>query len=839
MPIMRDLSAAQIAFQIAGESADQFLVTRYRGTEGLCRLYRFDIDVVCDDTLVEFDALVGRACVLSVNTNEGGRWFHGIVGRLELTNETVGQCYYRIEMVPAVWTLTHRYSSRIFQNKSTIEIIEEVLHGAGVSGDKFRVGPLEQTYAPREFCVQYRETDFNFICRLMEEEGIWWYFDQREDGHVLVLADSTAAYQTMEGGSELTFRSPTGFNIELDHVSRFSRSQAVRPGAVVLRDYSFESPRLDLESRHDLGRDGALEFSDYPGEYDKRRAGDALARLRTEEFEAGRVVAHGRSNCPRLRPACKFELFDHPSEKLNGEYLLTAVTHVGRQSSPRTVDHASGRSALLDPGLHQSLIAARQSDDSEVRRLAEAILQVSGKLGRRESVAHQEPADWLFHGGQVSNDLSSIAIALGLGPREALSLGGWTHDSGVGLSQTETASVYECQFECIPATVVYRPSRVTPWPVMRGSQTARVVGPEGEEIHTDPYGRVKVQFNWDRQGRFDERSSCWIRVSQGSAGGQYGMMFLPRVGQEVIVDFLEGDPDRPIITGRVYNADQMPPYALPAEKTKSVIKTNSTPDGGGANEIRFEDLKDSEQILVHAQKDLHIRANHDRVTSVDRDDHISIAGDRIELISKSRHSEVRLDALTKIGGKRLTEVAGDVGEEFKSNHSEKVAGAYHLKAGRKIVIDAGEELTLKVGGNFIKIDAGGVTILGKMVKINSGGSAGSASLVGLKAPKRPLVADTVKPGADVHYSDAGDVPAGGPIEAVKGRRFRTSWIEVEVVDEEGRPVVGEAVDIIGPEGEPLHGITGADGVAHILVPKPGDCGITFPNLDGFAWEQLS
>src|SRR5205085_10995964 len=221
-----------------------------------------------------------------------------------------------------------------------------------------------------------------------------------------------------------------------------------------------------------------------------------------------------------------------------------------------------------------------------------------------------------------------------------------------------------CRFECIPANVTYRPSRTTPWPTMRGTQTARVVGPRNEEIHTDEYGRVKVQFHWDREGRFDENSSCWIRVSQGMAGGQYGMMFLPRVGQEVVVDFLEGDPDQPIITGRVYNGDHMPPYELPKEKTKSCIKTNSSQGAGGTNEIRFEDLKGSEQLLLHAEKDLHVRAKNDRVASIEHDDHLTVRKNRYELVKKSRHSEVRLDLLTKVGGNQLTRVAGDVGEEF-------------------------------------------------------------------------------------------------------------------------------------------------------------------------------
>src|SRR5262249_39869542 len=202
MPVLRDLSAAQLAFQIGDADIDQFLVVRFRGVEGLCQLYRFEIDLVCSEESIDFESYVGQACVLSVNTANGTRWFHGIVSRLELTNETIGQSYYRAEVVPAIWTLTHRYCSRIFQGKTVIEIIQNVLENAGVQSDSVRIGPLQSKHEPRDYCVQYRETDFNFICRLMEEEGIWWYFEQQEERHVLVLADSPSAYQPIEGETE-------------------------------------------------------------------------------------------------------------------------------------------------------------------------------------------------------------------------------------------------------------------------------------------------------------------------------------------------------------------------------------------------------------------------------------------------------------------------------------------------------------------------------------------------------------------------------------------------------------------------------------------------------------
>ncbi len=831
------MSAAQHAFQILGGEVSQFLVVRFRGTDGLCQLYRFEIDLVCTDEKVDFESFVGKSAVLSINTANGARWFHGIISRFEHTNETVGQSSYRAELVPAVWLLTHKYGSRIFQNKTVPEIIAAVLEKSGLSGNRVRIGPFQGKHEPREYCVQYRETDYNFICRLMEEEGIWWFFEQTQDGHVFAAADSVSGYKALEGDAKLRYQPPTGLNVEEEHVFRFRRSCSVRPGAVVLRDFNFENPPLDLEVKSDCQRDAGLEFSDYPGEYLQQDAGGELARLRAEEFEAGRTLGVGQSNSPRLAPACTFELTHHPSDACSDKYLITSLVHQGRQSTTRTTTGSNGRHSLLDARVHQSLIAARQNDNMMIRELAEGLLQIASRLRRGDPTAHRALSKWVFHAGQVSKDLSTVASALGSDPSAVLSVANLLEDPSDGTSIDEDASEYECRFECIPSRLAYRPPRVTPWPVMRGSQTARVVGPKGEEIHTDKYGRVKVQFNWDREGKFDDKSSCWIRVSQGLAGGQYGIMFIPRVGQEVIVDFLEGDPDRPMITGRVYNADQMPPYTLPDEKTKSVIKTHSTKGGGGTNEIRFEDLKDKEQILLYAQKDLHVRVNNDRVESIDHDDHLTVREHKYELVKKSRHSEVKLDLIERIGGKQLLEVKGDLGEEIKGNHSEQV-GAYYLHAGKKIVIEAGSEITLKVGGNFVKIDADGVTILGTKVKVNSGGSPGIGSAIAIAAPQEPLLADTVKPGKDVTYTGGETLGLSEVPPDVKGHESKPSWIEIEMVDEEGQPVVGEVIELLGPQGEKLSGVTGEDGVAHIRVPEQGNCEISFVNLDPAAWERI-
>ena len=498
MPLVQDLSQAQIAFQISGQAVDQFEAIRYRGTEGLCQLYRFEIDLAAAGTGLPLNDLVGKTAVLSINTPTGERWFHGIVGRLEITGETVGQTYYRAELVPTAWLLTHRYHSRIFQKKSSKDIITQILTDAGIASDHVK-WQLSGDHPQREYCVQYRETDYNFIARLMEEEGIWWCFEHSKDKHVLIIADSSSAYAAIEGEAKLQYRAPSGLLPEADHVFRFSLAQSVRPGAVVLNDYNFEKPAQKLEAKDDAGRDQSLEFCDFPGEFTEESRGTALAKLRKEEFQALRIHAAGQAICKRLSPGRTFELTEHSVSSLNGQYLITSITHEGKQSVTRTTA-AEGRASVLDARLRQSLLAARADNSPVVRDLAEALLQIVSRLQAGDPTARRALTAWLYHAGQVARDLPSAAVVSGGSPVDWLTIPNLISDVARSTIIDYDAPVYQNSFECIPATVTYRPPRVTPWPVMRGTQTARVVGPQGEEIHTDNYGRVRVQFDWDREG---------------------------------------------------------------------------------------------------------------------------------------------------------------------------------------------------------------------------------------------------------------------------------------------------------------------------------------------------
>jgi len=412
--------------------------------------------------------------------------------------------------------------------------------------------------------------------------------------------------------------------------------------------------------------------------------------------------------------------------------------------------------------------------------------------------------------------------------------------------------------------------------VMRGTQTARVVGPQGEEIYTDEYGRVKVQFNWDRAGKFDENSSCWIRVAQNFAGGQYGIMFIPRVGQEVVVDFLEGDVDKPIITGRVYNADHMPPYKLPDEKTKSVIKTHSSKGGGGTNEIRFEDLKDKEQLFLQAQKQMDTRVKGSHNHTVGGTYHLHIGGEKgdeqwgdyRQLVHENKHTHVKQEVRTwieldeshqvdgmvsvKVGGTRSTDVGGDVVDKFGANHKHEVTMTYALKA-LSIKLEASTGIELKCGGSSIVLTPAAIFIVGgPLVNINSGsgppvGPVMAAATAPVK-PDDPGVADKSDPGKDTTYAGGEEPEPGEPLPEVAGHEFEPpeekpkeeekSWLKIRLVNDAGEPVPGEKYRITCPDGSIKEGRLDANGMAEVKLAAPEECEVTFPDLDGEAWHPL-
>ncbi len=664
---------------------DVLLFRRMQGRERLGRLFEYQVDVYSQDDSIDFNDLLGENITVRLYRPEQDdeRYFNGFVSRFsQLTTYEQRYAAYRLTLRPWCWFLTRTADCRIFQDMTAPDIIKQIFSDRGFSDFEER---FSESYRSREYCVQYRETDFDFISRLMEEEGIYYYFKHDNGKHILIMADNYSAHESV---GEIPYYPEANPNQrEVESVFRWSLNAQLQPGKFALRDFDFKIPTKDLGSTTPIPREHAqaeYEIYDYPGEYVETADGDHYSKVRIQELHARFETLDGQSDARAISTGELFSLTKHGRRDQNREYLLTG-------------------------------------------------------------------ADYTL----VSNKL----------------------ETGQGASDEP---LYDCRFTVIVAQQPFRPERITPRPLIRGPQTAIVVGPSGEEIHTDEFGRVKCQFHWDRYSQADDTSSCWIRVSQGWAGKKWGMMFLPRVGQEVIVEFLEGNPDDPIITGRVYNGDNMPPYDLPAEKTKSTIKSLSSKGGGGFNEIRFEDLKDSEQIFIHAQKDQDIRVLNDLKEWVGNDSHRIVKkshfeqiegdthlivkegesgkGNRLELVEGDQHLEIKRNSNAKIGESLSLDVTDDIDAKAGQNYAlEASSGDIHLKAGTNVVIEAGTQITLKVGGNFITISSSGVDVKGTMINLNSGGSAGSgkgSSPDAPTAPTEPLEADEDAPGEITEVSAA-------------------------------------------------------------------------------------
>ncbi len=580
-------------------------VVQLVGTEALSELFQFEIHLISRDRTVSFADVVGASACLTIAIEGSPRFVHGEITRFEESDEGGQGIVYRAILVPRIARLRHRVDMRIFQALTVPQIIEQVLDGAGIPKSGYRLS-LSRAYAAREYCVQYRESDLEFVRRLMDQEGMIWSFEHSAADHVLVLSDSSFARRDVPGFFRLRYSSEQGLT-GAEHVTRFRYGEEVSPGKVTLRDYDFKRPGLLLEGAR--GDDPDLEVYDYPGSFQDPRAGAELAAIRLDQAQTRQRVGVGEGTCASMSPGFAFTLINHPNDALNKRYLLTSVKHRGAQP------------------------------------------------------------------------------LMGEGPR----------------IKTES---YSNTFECSPDGASYRPAAASKIPVVMGPQTAIVVGPSKEEIFTDEHGRVKVQFHWDRRGKRDEKSSCWIRVSQGWAGGAWGAMYIPRVGHEVIVEFLEGDPDRPIITGRVYHGVNVPPYTLPAEKSKSTLKSRSTPDGQGSNELRFEDKRGEEQVYLHAEKNWDIHVNHDKTQSVGHDESLQVGHDRSRSIGHDERAVVGNDQTSKVGRDRSEAVARDarldvgrgMAETIKENRQIKVGGDQNESIGHDMRLQVGHDRSEVVMG---------------------------------------------------------------------------------------------------------------------------------------------
>jgi type VI secretion system secreted protein VgrG len=555
--------------------AAELTVDGFTGTEGLGHLYEFQIDFHGrGEEPLEAAELLGAEALLTVVVPGGvPRYLHGKVRSVQALGRRGGLWRYRVWVVPQLWWLTRVQRSRIFQGKAVPDILQAVLREAGVEVKL----SLSGGYAAREYCTQYRETDFAFLSRLMEWEGLFYFFEHTADGHTLVVGDSPSVHEALPGGAALPLREEGGRATEGEYLSVLQRVHRLRPGKVHLKDYDFEKPSLDVSGRAQDGSSGvpALEVYDYPGEYVAPAVARSTARVRLEEVVQAARTLEAEAVCPRLTPGYRFEVEDDGTHA--GEYVVVEVRHTGRQ--PETT---GGREAAGD--------------------------------------------------------------------------------------------LYRNQLKCMPARVPFRPRRTTPTPHIPGPQTATVVGPAGEEIHTDEHGRIKVQFHWDREGRRDERASCWVRVGQTWAGPGWGALYLPRIGQEVVVRFLEGNPDRPLIAGAVYNGANSTPYTLPDERTKSTLKSASSLGSDGFNEVRIEDAAGEEEIFAHAQKDEELRTENDKDQEVRAYEEHLVKKDRAITVEGNQKLEVRLEDTSLVRGNQSLEVMENRSTLTAASHDEAVRG---------------------------------------------------------------------------------------------------------------------------------------------------------------------
>ncbi|MBR0673272.1 type VI secretion system Vgr family protein [Neoroseomonas soli] len=591
---------------------DKAVLTEVEGEDAISKPFLFRIRFSTEEPAEKVQKLLGTEVTLWFGrpgesdlgiTGVERRPLHGHFSRLTRGFAQRGDATeWRAEVVPALWFLSRTSDCRIFQEKSVPDIVKAVLDLHGVKNVQMK---LTGSYDPLDYCVQYRETALDFISRLMEQNGIFFWHEHEMNRHTLVIADDNGSTFAAPFSNDL----PITGREDSDAIRRLDEDFAVRSGKWSLRDFNFETPSVDLEvnepTQIDVEQMKSRERYDYPGLYPDKGLGKQAARLQIEREEAFHQQRRGESGVAGFNAGMRVKIEGIE----DSEVLITEVRH------------------------------------------------------RAEDYSHWTTQAW--------------------GRRQP------------------TEPHYDNEFVCIPKSVKFRPERVTPKPSVHGPQTAIVTGPSGEEIHTDKYGRVKVQFHWDRLGKKDDKSSCWIRVSQGWAGQNWGQIHIPRIGHEVIVDFLEGDPDRPIITGRVYNAESQVPYGLPANKTQSGIKTNSTKGGGGSNEYRFEDKKGSEQIYIHAEKDYDTEVENNETRKVG----LKGTGDRTTTIKNNETLTVGNDKNTTVNG-HFTEliqktefraVTGDVTETFMANETRTIASSMTETIGASVTQTIGASFTQTVG----------------------------------------------------------------------------------------------------------------------------------------------
>ena len=594
---------------------DKLLVQSYEGEEELSGFFHYRLKLLSEDSSLSFDDIVGKKVTLQIPLSSGGsRYVNGIVGRFAQAGRDRRFAYYVADVYPWLWLLTMSANCQIFQNMSTPDIVKKVFSDLGFSDFQDK---LTATYQPREFCVQYRETAFAFVSRLMEEEGIFYFFSHDSSSHTMIMADDSTSWAACAGLTTARYAGDPGDWVADDVITECSSAQTVTPAQYKLDDYNFLTPDTDLLATVS-GSDASLSIYDFPGLHSKQSQGETIAGIRLSALELPAKLLSGASRVRGLAAGVKFTMSSHYRADLNGDYVVSS-------------------------------------------------LQVTG-------------------------------------------------------TQTEYAN----SFEAFPASATYRPATRTPRPSIPGSQPALVVGKSGEEIWTDQYGRIKIKFYWDQSNAQDETASCWIRVASPWAGKQWGSISIPRIGQEVVVTFFEGNPDRPIVIGSVYNAGQTVPYTLPDDQTKSTIKTNSSKGGSGFNELRFDDKAGSEEVFLQAQKDLNVNVLNCHTSTVTKDEALTINGKRILSVTGDEAHTNKANFSSDISGNFTLKVSGNISIEASGSVAIKSGSTFENQAGTSLTNKAGTDMTNDAGTTLTNkaaasqtVDGGGMlTLKGGLVKIN-------------------------------------------------------------------------------------------------------------------------
>ncbi len=606
MPV--DYQQQNLAIQLTTPfGPNKLLVRNFQGEERISGLFHYRIEMFSEDFSLSFDTITGQPITLQIAQSSGDiHYVNGVVGTFSQTGSDGRVAFYTADIYPWLWLLTFSAGCKIYQNMSTPDIVKKVFQDLGFSDFEDK---LTGSYQPREYCVQYRETAFSFVSRLLEQEGIFYFFTHDSSSHKLVLADDASAWPTAQGLTKARFTVDETAWIADDVVSRVTSEQHVVSGQFKCDDYNFETPETDLLASAD-GSDTSRSVYDFPGLYATQSSGESIASLRLAALEVNKTRIRGDSLCRAFYSGLKFTLSGHFRADTNGDYVIDTLSVEG---SP---DH------------------------------------------------------------------------------------------------------YSNSFEAFPAATPFRPPLRTPTPAIPGTQVAVVVGKSGEEIWTDQYGRVKVQFFWDQDGKHDETSSCWIRVSQPWAGKQWGGIFLPRIGQEVIVAFLDGNPDRPVVTGTLYNASQTVPYALPDAQTRSSIKSSSSKGGSGFNEIRIEDKSGSEELFLQAQKDMNVTVLNNYTSTVTKDFSLSVKGN-ITIEASGSVSIKSGSTLANEAGTELTNKAGtSLTNQASTDLTNKAGTSLTNQAATSLTNNAGTTMTNQASASQT-VDGGGMLALkGGLVKVN-------------------------------------------------------------------------------------------------------------------------